>query len=394
MAKTKSVWRKCKVLWVINGKQVLPKTDGAKKVSVPSKRWYGTLTDAFGKRKQVPLCEDRQASETMLRRLQTDAERKRAVGVTREDEERGRPLAALLTEYETHLRAKANTETYVVKTLKRIRALTDATHAKTLADIDTSRISATLAAWRKRPKHPLGIASTNHYARAVKSFTRWLWTEHRTHEDPLTNLRLLNAKADRRHVRRPLTPDELRNLVTITETSRKTLCGIRGVDRAMFYRVAAYTGLRLSELCSLTPASFDLAAKTVSVAAAYSKHRRNDTLPLHASLVERLRPWLATKTGSTLWTLSGRWWGTRAAEMLRSDLKRAGIAYADAAGRVVDFHALRHTFITSLARSGVHPLKAKELARHSTITLTMDVYSHADANELRDALDTLPPCPC
>jgi integrase len=76
--------------------------------------------------------------------------------------------------------------------------------------------------------------------------------------------------------------------------------------------------------------------------------------------------------------------------MLRRDLKRACIAYADAAGRVVDFHALRHTFITSLARAGVHPLKAKELARHSTITLTMDVYSHVDANELRDALDSVP----
>ena len=39
------------------------------------------------------------------------------------------------------------------------------------------------------------------------------------------------------------------------------------------------------------------------------------------------------------------------------------------------FHALRHTFITNLARSGVHPKTAQSLARHSTITLTMDRYS-------------------
>jgi len=57
----------------------------------------------------------------------------------------------------------------------------------------------------------------------------------------------------------------------------------------------------------------------------------------------------------------------------------------------VDFHALRHTFITQLARSGVFPAKAKELARHSTITLTMDVYSHVKTEELQTALDTLPP---
>ena len=48
----------------------------------------------------------------------------------------------------------------------------------------------------------------------------------------------------------------------------------------------------------------------------------------------------------------------------------------DDAGRVADFHSLRHTFISNLAASGVHPKVAQQLARHSTITLTMDRYSH------------------
>ena len=62
----------------------------------------------------------------------------------------------------------------------------------------------------------------------------------------------------------------------------------------------------------------------------------------------------------------------------------------DEAGRVVDFHALRHSFITALARSGVHPKVAQQLARHSTITLTMDRYSHVEANELSVAVANLP----
>lgn len=76
--------------------------------------------------------------------------------------------------------------------------------------------------------------------------------------------------------------------------------------------------------------------------------------------------------------------------MMRYDLKNSGIDYKDDGGRFADFHALRHTFISQMARSGVHPSKAKELARHSTITLTMDVYSHVETEELRKALDTLP----
>jgi len=58
--------------------------------------------------------------------------------------------------------------------------------------------------------------------------------------------------------------------------------------------------------------------------------------------------------------------------MLRKDLQAAGIPYRDASDRVADFHTLRHTFITRLARSGVVPAVAKSLARHSGPTLTMD----------------------
>ena len=66
------------------------------------------------------------------------------------------------------------------------------------------------------------------------------------------------------------------------------------------------------------------------------------------------------------------------------------LAYRDDGERVLDFHALRHTFITNLARGGVHPKVAQQLARHSTITLTMDRYSHTVIGELSDALTALP----
>lgn len=47
------------------------------------------------------------------------------------------------------------------------------------------------------------------------------------------------------------------------------------------------------------------------------------------------------------------------------------LCYVDAAGSVVDFHALRHTTGSMLAASGVHPKVAQSLMRHSSIDLTM-----------------------
>jgi len=48
-------------------------------------------------------------------------------------------------------------------------------------------------------------------------------------------------------------------------------------------------------------------------------------------------------------------WHSDAAEMLRNDLKDAQIPYEDERGRIFDFHALRHQFISNLASAGVHP---------------------------------------
>jgi len=79
--------------------------------------------------------------------------------------------------------------------------------------------------------------------------------------------------------------------------------------------------------------------------------------------------------------------------MWRADPEANGIPYRDAGGRVFDFHAIRHLFISNLAAAGVHPKVAQTLARHSTITLTMDRYTHLGLHDQTAALDKLPQLP-
>src|SRR5207244_1513422 len=101
-----------------------------------------------------------------------------------------------------------------------------------------------------------------------------------------------------------------------------------------------------------------------------------------------LRGYLAGKpAGMPVWPGS---WPVQAAWMLRDDLKAAAIAYRDCEGRVADFHALRHSYITLLSTSGVSPKLAQELARHSDIRLTMNVYTNAGLYDLAGAVDSLP----
>ena len=49
------------------------------------------------------------------------------------------------------------------------------------------------------------------------------------------------------------------------------------------------------------------------------------------------------------------------------------------------FHDLRHTHATQLLASGVHPKVAQERLGHSTITTTMDIYSHVTPTMQADA---------
>ncbi len=78
------------------------------------------------------------------------------------------------------------------------------------------------------------------------------------------------------------------------------------------------------------------------------------------------------------------------ARMLKADLQDAGIPYRDDSRRVLDFHAFRHTFVTNLARGGVHPKQAQDLARHSDINLTMSRYGHTVIADRAAALSALP----
>jgi integrase len=50
-------------------------------------------------------------------------------------------------------------------------------------------------------------------------------------------------------------------------------------------------------------------------------------------------------------------------------LERAGLPR-------ICFHDLRHTAATILLAQGVHPKVVQEMLGHSTITMTMDIYSH------------------
>ena len=328
------------------------------------------------------------------------------------------PLRDALDAFTKSLEAKGTTGKHVRLLTTRITNVLDRAGLRHWSDISGSKLLSTLEEMRRDEvddegnivERGISAQTFNFYIQAMKQFCRWAVRERRIAESPVSHLTGINAKTDRRHDRRALTSLELATLIRVTADGPVRF-GMTGHERALLYRLAAETGLRVAELRSLRPSSFDLDPDepAVTVAAAYSKRRREDTIPLRPEMAERL----AFHVGMIVDDSPVFRLPDKTAKMLREDLSDARehwleqaktpqerarrarsefLKYRTKAG-VADFHALRHTFITNLARGGVHPKVAQDLARHCDINLTMSRYSHTELAERAEALAKLPVYP-
>jgi site-specific recombinase XerD len=295
------------------------------------------------------------------------------------------PIEHHLTEFENSL--QPNTDKHVTLTMFRVRRIVTGCKFEKLGDVEGSEVRKFL--WSLHETKEIGNRTYNHYLQAFESFLIWCVENQRLAVNPLANVERLNNEVDVRHPRRALTPAEITKLVTVTRASAKSVQRVSPELRARAYLFSYLTGLRKKEMGSLTASSFRLDDEPpkVTLAAACSKHRRTDVLPLHPKLVEILRIWLAglSPTDKLFPGLERK----KMSEMIQKDLKRAGIPYRTADG-IADFHAAgRHTYITQLLRNGVTLPEAKELARHSDVKMTMR-YTHIGIHDQARAVAKLP----
>lgn len=355
-------------------------------------KWYVEYKDSDGKLRCKPAFRDRRASEQYANELEKTAEHIRSGYKPKEHEQLCRPLKDHLEEFKRHLLAKATSSQQVREVGNKILRIISNCGFTRWADITATKVENYLAELRtdKPEKRGISAQTSNWYLQSIKSFCKWMHQERRAPQNPLAHLLKLNVRTDRRHDRRALATDECQRLLKVT-TEEPMRFRMSGPERALLYLTALESGLRASELKSLTAAmcDFDSEIPTLTVKAAYSKRRREDIQPIPPSLTTALKAYTENCPADELVfrTMPPI---DRLARMLRVDLQAAKIEYRDGAGRVVDFHALRHTYITNLARSGVHPKIAMDLARHSDINLTLARYSHTVIRERAEVLHRLP----
>ena len=322
--------------YVLDGKRVPKGTPGAKRVKERARKWYGSGIPDWPKGKKVPLASDKETAKRMLRELVREAE----AGEVPHGEflkARKQPLQEHLDGFGRYLAAKGDTEGYVKQLLYRCRQILDGIDAARLMDLRPAPVVEFLAELRQsvdvqlpegkdhftkaetaallgvhitslapmvrrfglaavgatnnrrypretvealaqRYSRGAGVSTSNAYLAAIKGFTRWMVENGQLSRDPFAKLKRINSETDIRVRRRTLEPADFARFLAAARRGKKVR-GLTGADRAVLYLLAARTGLRASELASLTPASFDFPVPCVTVEAAYSKHRRKDVQP-------------------------------------------------------------------------------------------------------------------
>ena len=296
----------------------------------------------------------------------------------------GKTLSEHINDFQESLEARNRTKQYINTTINAVKRIAADCRFNYWMDISAEKVESYLKRLRD---NGISHRRSNAYLVALKMFSYWMIDAGRASESPIRRLKPLNVEIDRRRKRRALTIDELHRLINVTESGHIQF-GLTGYERSLIYRFAIQTGLRANEIRTLKVSSFDFKNRTVTVEAKNSKGRKISTLPLRKDMSIELQGYFTRM--SKLPATQAFILPERTADMLKSDLRNAGLDYVDESGRYFDFHALRGETGTLLAAANVMPKAAQEILRHSDVNLTMNIYTHSLTGQNAQAVESLP----
>lgn len=383
--------KKYLIRWELEGKRVPASTQGATK----RRDFVGYVQKIAGK--EVMLGRVAETARAVLAEKLRDSELKRR-GIMPEIAGAEKPIEEAINGFISSLEAKERSPKHVTGFRQKLEKVAHECCWNRTSDAKLEELEGWIA--RKRREDAPGAArfstaTGNHFRAAWRAWGNWLVKTGRALYSPFRGVEKTNTETDRRHVRRALTPEEVEFLLERAEAGPPR-GKMPGANRAMLYRVAVSTGLRARELSSLTPSSFNLEASTphLELPAKFAKARRKALQPIPRALVPCLEAFLSKQPkNAPVWpaTMSGQ---NKLGKILRADCAMARGEHPSPPagflesrpGAVIDFHALRGTFLTALA-SKVSASTLGALGRHASVQTTEKHYVNHRLASLGESLD-------
>lgn len=195
-----------------------------------------------------------------------------------------------------------------------------------------------------------------------------------------------------------LTDNQFNQIIEMLENKR-TRDKFKLKSTIIAFYISFYTGLRISEALALEKNDFDFInneihvnkqldcfgkrKEKISIKAKLKTSASNAVIPLAEPLKEILVDWFKVNPyDHVICDVNGNYIHSGYIRSLNPYIKKIlGIDF--------HFHMLRHTFVSNLANKGISPQIAKELARHSDIATTMNIYTHVNEDSQKQAINAV-----
>jgi integrase len=391
-------------------------TKNGRRIIMESGFYIARFTDANGRfRERSTGCRDRKAAEHKLHTWLHEIEKVKSGILSQEEFEISKHISDTIEDqaalFEEYLQGTSTSQDYIKGTISRIEKVCKFCNFKVMSELN----GTILLRWlNKQVAEGLGARARNTYREVMNNFANWAVKNKSLVKNPFKDIPRANEKIDKRHERRALNVLEIDRLLKAAEerplheltkirTGKrkgtneanvreeiKEQAKLLGLERKLIYATFIYTGLRKSELASITVGQVFIDAEIPHfvLAAREEKSRRGAMLPLHPELTKYLKQWLKRKGNASpnekLFFVPN----DLCKDMTR-DLNYAGIPKRDTLNRVLDVHALRHTHATLLAKRGVPSEIAGKSMRHTNIKMT-GVYTHLDVQDVAEGINHIP----
>jgi integrase len=379
--------------------------------------WFLDYRDGAGRRRREMLGRDKRIAER--RRAELIHQRDLVLAGLGSIEGQARPLTELRDLYLEDLRLRV-TPHHLINVEDRLDRALRELRCERVRDL----IPHTAMNFRSRlVAGGLSHRTANLHVDTVSSMLRWGVQAGLIAQNPLEHLkRLPEGPKHVRCRRRAMTDEEIEGFLAAAQADDRhqavrlaaettIASGTQGrryakrsrptrVPQAPLWRAFVESGARYGELTALTWDDVDLDESVLTLRAEITKAGRERQIPLLDELAAALEGLLpihesvlgrpAGPTDRVFLTPEGAPWGrptNNLGRIYRRLLAVAAIPRVDAQGRKLDVHALRHTAATRMARAGVGLAHAQRLLGHSDPKLTARVYTHANVEDLRAALE-------
>lgn len=398
-------------------------TENGTRLLLETQTWYTRINLADGGSDDVNTkCKDRTTAEQLAAKLQTEQDKIKAGVFTKKEmkaaKHGGDSLQKTIDAYLESMTARDKSKKTIKEFRRYLQVTCKALRWKNVKDIDKVSLDAYLEEERRNGR---GARSCNAYIVTWVAFGNWLMNTDKTGINPVSGLVRFDERTDKRHVRRIFTVPELEALFKVSEErplkerltnrgSNATLSPATvdklnqiGKTRSLAWRTFFYTGLRRSELRSITigDAFLDAEPPYLLLQSENEKNSEGAQIPLHAELLPLLKQYKEERIkrlAGNLCAFPGAFdrepffdgLPKELIRVLNRDMEAAGIKKIDGSGRVLDVHALRSTFCTMLELAGVGITTSQKAMRHSDPRLTANYYTLLELANLQKAINMLP----